>query len=261
MSALLSSAVLESPSLLLLAALVLLGALAGFISAIAGAGGLLVLPALLMLGVPPIAALATNKLQNVFGTASSMLNYFAKGQIELTGMLPAILCALLGSAIGTFCVQQLDATQLAQLLPLLLILVALYFSLSPRVGDLDARPRLGHTAFALTTASTIGFYGGFFGPGIGSLFAVAFVSLRGYNLVRATAHTKVLVFATNLSSLLLFIGAGEVIWTLGLCMAAGQIVGARLGSNLVVRRGAGLVKPMIIIATLALATRLLWQAW
>lgn len=261
MSELLGNGALDNPSLLLLVLLLLLGGLAGFISAIAGAGGLLVLPTLLMLGLPPVAALATNKLQNVFGTASSMINYFRKGQIDLTGMAPAIVCALMGSAIGTYTVQQLDPARLQQLIPLLLIGVALYFLVSPRVGDIDARPRIGHSLFALSAALLIGFYGGFFGPGIGSLFALAFVSLRGYNLVRATAHTKVLVFTTNISSLLLFISAGQVIWTLGLCMAAGQVVGARLGSNLVIRRGAGLVKPMIIIATLALAARLLWQAW
>lgn len=244
-----------------LLALLLLGGVAGFISAIAGAGGLLVLPTLLTLGLDPIAALATNKLQNVFGTASSMFNYFRKGQIELRGMGLAVLCALLGSGLGTLTVQWIDSDQLAWLIPLLLIGIALYFWLSPRVGEQDAKPRLSHRGFALCAGLGIGFYGGFFGPGIGSLFAAAFVALRGYNLVRATAHTKVLVFTTNVSSLLLFISAGKVLWGIGLTMALGQIIGARMGSNLVLRKGARLVKPLIILATLALAARLLWQSW
>lgn len=249
---------LADPGMALLGLLFLLGALAGFISAIAGAGGLLVLPALLTLGLDPIAALATNKLQNVFGTASSMLNYYRKGRIELRGMQWSIGCALIGSGLGTYSVQRIDAALLAQLIPLLLIAIALYFLLSPRVGDTDAPARLGQRGFALSAALAIGFYGGFFGPGIGSLFAVAFVTVRGYNLVKATAHTKVLVFTTNICSLALFIGAGQVVWSLGLCMAAGQLIGARLGSNLVINKGARLVKPMIIIATLALAVKLLW---
>ncbi|MFT5720162.1 MAG: putative membrane protein YfcA [Motiliproteus sp.] len=252
---------LTSPGPQVLALLLVLGAVAGFISAIAGAGGLLVLPVLLLLGLDPIAALATNKLQNVFGTASSMFNYFRKGKIEFRGMGSAILCALFGAALGTYTVQRIDAALLAWLIPLLLIGIALYFMFSSRVGDSDAQPRLSHRAFALSAALGIGFYGGFFGPGIGSLFAAAFVALRGYNLVRATAHTKVLVFATNTASLLLFISAGQVLWSIGLSMAAGQVIGARLGSNLVINKGARLVKPLIIFATLALAARLLWQSF
>jgi len=250
-----------APGPLLLGLLLLLGGLAGFISAIAGAGGLLVLPTLLTLGLDPLGALATNKLQNVFGTASSLFNYFRQGQIEPRGLGLAVVCALVGSALGTFAVQRIDTALLGWLIPLLLILIALYFALSPRVGDADASPRLGHRGFALSAALVIGFYGGFFGPGIGSLFAAAFVALRGYNLVRATAHTKVLVFTTNVASLLLFIGAGQVLWSIGLSMALGQVIGARLGSNLVIRQGARLVKPLIISATLALALRLLWQAF
>ncbi|MEH6473891.1 MAG: TSUP family transporter [Halopseudomonas sp.] len=249
---------LADPSLALFALLFLLGTLAGFISAIAGAGGLLVLPALLTLGLDPLAALATNKLQNIFGTASSMFNYFRKGRIELQGMQWSIIAALIGSGLGTYCVQRIDTALLAKLIPLLLIVIALYFLFSPRVGDTDAPARLGQRSFALSAALTIGFYGGFFGPGIGSLFAVAFVAARGYNLVKATAHTKVLVFTTNITSLVLFISASQVVWSIGLCMAAGQLIGARLGSNLVITRGARLVKPMIIFATLALAVKLLW---
>lgn len=232
--------------------------MAGFISAIAGAGGLLVLPTLMTLGLDPIAALATNKLQNVFGTASSMFNYFRKGRIELQGMQRSILAALIGSGLGTYSVQRIDTALLTKLIPLLLIVITLYFVFSPRVGDCDAPARLGHRSFALSAALGIGFYGGFFGPGIGSLFAVAFVAARGYNLVKATAHTKVLVFTTNITSLMLFIGAGQVVWSIGLCMAAGQLIGARLGSNLVIKKGTRLVKPVIIIATLGLALKLLW---
>ncbi len=250
---------LTDPSLALLVLLCLLGTVAGFISAIAGAGGLLVLPALLALGLDPIAALATNKLQNVFGTASSMFNYYRKGRIELQGMQGSIICALIGSGLGTYCVQRIDVAVLAKLIPLLLIVIAVYFLVSPRMGNGDTPARLGPRSFALCMALSIGFYGGFFGPGIGSLFVAALVAARGYNLIKATAHTKVLVFTTNICSLVLFIGAGQVVWSLGLCMAAGQLVGARLGSNLVITQGARLVKPLIIAATLGLALKLLWS--
>ncbi len=234
------------------------GLAAGCLSAIAGAGGLLVLPLLLSLGVPPIQALATNKLQNVFGTASSTLNYFRRGHIDFGVLWPGMCCALIGSALGTLTVQRLDVQFLSWCIPVLLILIALYFLFSPRIGDSSHPPRLTNKQFSVLAGLTIGFYGGFFGPGIGAIFAFAQVSLLGYGLVQATAHTKPLVLATNVVSLSLFIVGGHVLWLLGAIMALGQIIGARLGSGFVMQRGTRLVRPMVIGVTLILAARLLW---
>jgi hypothetical protein len=112
------------------------------------------------------------------------------------------------------------------------------------------------TAFTLSAAPAIGFYDGFFGPGTGSFFAIALVALLGYNLTKATAHTKLLNLTSNIASLLAFLLGGKIVWSAGLVMAAGQFFGARLGSHLVLTRGAGLVRPLLVVMSLAITARL-----
>ncbi|WP_237060851.1 TSUP family transporter [Microbulbifer sediminum] len=230
---------------------------AGFISSIAGAGGMITLPALLWAGIPPLDALGTNKFQSVFGTLSSAINYFQKGHLDLRPLWPGLFAAIGGAALGTWSVTRLGGEQLQVLLPILLIAIAVYFAFSPRIADVDSQPRMRNGTFNLFVGGGIGFYGGFFGPGMGSFYALAFAALLGYNMRRATAHTKPLVLATNATSMVIFMAGGHLLLWLALCMSAAQAVGARLGSNLVVARGAQLVRPVIILATIAVAARLL----
>ncbi|MCW8950594.1 MAG: TSUP family transporter [Sedimenticola sp.] len=233
------------------------GFTAGFVSSIAGAGGMIALPVLLTVGMPPLNALATNKFQSVFGTLSSTINYFRKGHIDFSSLYPAMLWAGLGAIGGTLAVQNIENQRLEQLIPFLLIAIAIYFWISPRADDHDSHSRVSAATFNWTAGGGIGFYGGFFGPGIGSFFAFAFTSLRGYNMRRATANTKPLVLVTNTTSLVIFLWSGHVVWSAAVVMAITQIIGARIGSNMVIKRGAALVKPAIIIATLAMAVKLL----
>ena len=130
---------------------------------------------------------------------------------------------------------------------------------SPRVSDLDSRERLGQAAFALAVGTSVGFYDGFFGPGAGTFFAMGYVALLGYNLRRATAHTKLLNFTSNLAALLFFLPGGHVVWSYGLVMAAGQLVGAWLGSHLVLRHGTRLIRPLLVLASLAVSAKLLLE--
>ena len=246
---------LLSPEILLL--LLAVGALAGWIDAIAGGGGLLTLPVLLGVGLPPLQALATNKLQGSFGTFSATLHFLHAGEIDLRRAWPEALAAFLGSAFGAWLVQGLETAWLQRLIPLLLVGFALYFLFSPRVGDLDSRRRLGHIPFAVLLGGGIGCYDGFFGPGTGTLFAAAYVVLAGYNLRRATAHTKLLNFSSNLAALLTFLLSGEVVWLAGLTMAVGQLVGARLGAATALRHGAAVIRPLLVLVTLAISLKLL----
>jgi len=232
---------------------------AGFISSIAGAGGMIVLPFLLWMGVPPIHALATNKFQSVFGTLSSTINFFRKGHIDFQTLWPAIACAFVGACLGTLMVQRLPLDWLETLMPGLLILLALYFAFSPRISNQDSNPRISHKAFSVWVGGGVGFYGGFFGPGMGSIYAVLFASLLGYNMRRATASTKPLVLVTNTTSMLIFMWQGYVVWELALVMALAQFIGARLGSEVVINRGVKVVKPVIIIMTIAIATKLIFR--
>lgn len=122
-----------------LALLAAVGVLAGLVDAIAGGGGLLALPALLWAGLPPLQALATNKLQGSFGTATASFNYIRRGEIEPRGLLGAVAWTFLGATTGTLAVQYLVADWLDRLVPVLLIGFALYFLFSSRIGEEDAR--------------------------------------------------------------------------------------------------------------------------
>ncbi|MEW5008258.1 MAG: TSUP family transporter [Cycloclasticus sp.] len=231
---------------------------AGYISSIAGAGGLITLPILLWFGLPPINALATNKVQSALGTLSSSWNFFRKGYINLTEIRYAIVLAVLGSICGTLLAQRMGNELLLRLTPVLLIMIALYFLFSPRVSDKSSVARLSALSFGLFAAFPIGLYGGFFGPGMGSVLPFLFVFLNGYNLSKATAQTKVLILAINGVSALLFALHGDVIWELALYMSVAQIIGARLGSNRVMSRGTSLVQPLIVCITLLMALKLLF---
>ncbi len=232
---------------------------AGFINAISGGGGLITLPTLLWAGLPPLDALGTNKFQAVFGTLSSSFNYFQKGQLQLRPLWSGLVAAVIGSCLGTWAVTKLGVETLETLLPILIIAIALYFSFSPRISDIDSKPRMGSRPFNLLIGGGIGFYGGFFGPGMGAFYALAFAALLGFNMRKATASTKPLVLATNITSLAIFMLGGHFSLILGITMAAAQIIGARLGSNLVIAHGAKLIKPVIILVTLAIAIKLLLE--
>ncbi|MFT6914064.1 MAG: putative membrane protein YfcA [Motiliproteus sp.] len=233
------------------------GLLAGFIDAIAGGGGLIALPALLFAGLTPAQALATNKLQGTFGSFSSSLYFIRKGLVDLRSMTWMLGCTFVGAAFGALLIQQLDPGFLTAVIPVLLILIALYFWLSPQVGEEDVRQRISPLTFALSIGFGVGFYDGFFGPGAGSFYAIGFVSLLGFGLTKATAHTKVLNFTSNVAALLFFILGGQVVWTLGLVMAGGQLIGGRLGATLVVLKGAALIRPLVVILCILMSVKLL----
>ena len=248
---------MEIVSVEVLSLLVLVALVAGMIDAIAGGGGLLALPALLFTGLPPTAALATNKLQGSFGTLTAMLNFRHKGQFRFRKMILPITLTFAGSVTGTELVKQLGNEALSGLLPLLLMGFSLYFLFSPRIRDEDAQPRMSVLGFAFSAGFAIGFYDGFFGPGTGSFFAMAFVSLLGFNLRKATAQAKVLNFTSNIASLLFFASNGLVVWSIGLSMGLGQIVGGYLGSHLALRHGTKLIRPMLVLVTIAISIKLL----
>jgi len=243
----------------LLVVLFAVAVIAGFIDSIAGGGGLLTVPALLAVGILPQAALATNKLQSCGGAFSASFYFIRRRMVNLGDMKLSILLAFVGSAIGTLLVLHIKADFLRILLPILTISVGLYFLLCPKIGEQDRKRRLSEAQFAIMAAMVIGFYDGFFGPGAGSFYAVAYVTLAGFNLTKATAHTKVLNFTSNLAGLLFFIFSGQVIWAIGLTMLVGQIIGARLGARMVISKGKKLIRPMLIIVSTVVSIKLIWE--
>lgn len=193
----------------MLAILFFVAVLAGFIDSIAGGGGLLCVPALLAVGLSPAQALATNKLQSMGGSFSASLYFIRRRAVNLGEQKLAIALTFVGSTFGAWLIQQIHADFLRQLLPMLIIGIGLYFLLSPKIGDEDRQHRLSGLPFALIAGGCVGFYDGFFGPGAGSFYALAFVTLSGFNLSKATAHAKILNFTSNFGGLLFFYARRE----------------------------------------------------
>ncbi|WBU52751.1 TSUP family transporter [Paracoccus sp. SCSIO 75233] len=230
---------------------------AGFIDAIAGGGGLITVPALMLAGVPPAQTLATNKVQGVFGAATAAISYSASGHVNLRRQTGAAAVSFTAGLAGAFCVTLIPTEALRYILPLILIGIAAFFALKPGLSDADRAARITPLQFTAFVVPLIGFYDGLIGPGTGAFFMLGFVMLAGYGILKATAHTKLLNFASNLGGLVAFALVGKPLWITGLGMGAAQIAGAWVGSRLAVRIGARLIKPLLVVTSTALALKLI----
>ena len=232
---------------------------AGFVDSIAGGGGLITVPVLMLAGLSPVQALGTNKLQGLFGAGSATIAYAAGGHVDLRAQLPSALLAFAGAVAGAALATILPGEWLRAALPVLLIAIALYFALKPNMDDIDRARRLSPVLFGITIVPLLGFYDGVFGPGTGSFLMIAFVALAGHGVLKATAHTKLLNFASNLGGFIAFAIAGAVLWKIGIVMGIAQFAGARVGARLAMKNGARLIKPLLVIVCVALAVRLLFD--
>lgn len=242
---------------LALLALMGVGMLAGFVDAIAGGGGMIAVPALLSAGLPPVSALATNKLQSVFGTGMAALTYWRRGFVNLPALGLAMVLTFGGSLLGAFAVKQIDTSLLEIAVPVALIAIACYFLFAPNVTDADRHARLGFLVFVPVMGFLIGFYDGIFGPGTGSFFTIGFVMLFGLGLTRAAGHTKILNLVSNLAALTLFIPSGDVYWGAAIVMAIGQLAGGYIGAHTGIRFGARVIRPLVVAVSVIMAVRLL----
>jgi uncharacterized membrane protein YfcA len=237
------------------------GLIAGFVDSIAGGGGLITLPVLLNLGIDPKLALGTNKLQATFGSGSATVHYERAGAVKISECRRGCLLAFLGAATGSLLVQQLDPQLLKRLIPILLILVAIYIWLRPQLGEKDIHPRMNRLRFDCVFGFGIGFYDGFFGPGTGTFFTLAMMLGLGFNLTKATATSKVLNFATNIASLLVFLVARKVWFVAGITMGVGQWLGARAGSKMVMRHGTKFIRPVFLSAVILITLKMIYSNW
>lgn len=232
---------------------------AGFVDTLAGGGGLITVPLLLLTGLPPLQALSTNKLQSCSGTLSATTVLVRKGQISILEAVPGIAAAFAGGLLGALAVKIANAGALDLLIPIVLAIIALYFLFAPRAAEVGGKARLGSGAYLRFVVPAIGFYDGFLGPGTGSFFALAGVALRGEPLLTATVRAKAFNFGSNFGALLLFLIAGKIVWAYGAAMVCGQILGAVAGSHVMIRNGARLIRPLIVGVCLVMLARYVWQ--
>lgn len=243
--------------ILTLIALGFVGVVAGFVDAIAGGGGLIAVPALLTAGLPPVAAFATNKVQSAVGTAIAAATYWRRGLVDLRAIGGGVVAMFVGSFFGALAVKQVDTFVLGYVVPAALICIAVYFTFAPRLTDADSHARLDFALFVPVMGLVIGFYDGLLGPGTGSFLTLGFIALFGLGVTRAAANTKFLNLASNVGALALFIPSGDVVWPIAAAMAVGQMVGGYLGALTGIRFGAKLIKPLVVVISIALAVRLL----
>lgn len=237
---------------------VLGGLVAGYVDAVAGGGGLITVPTLLAVGLPPHLALGTNKLQSSLGVVTAMLRYRAGRLVRLRDWRRAVLFTALGAALGNLVLQRLSPAALGWLIPGLLTAILVYTLATPALGERPARERVRPAVFQPVAGTVLGFHDGFFGPGTGAFWAMSLVSVAGLDLRRATAATKVMNATSNLTALALFATQGTVVLSVGLAMGAGQVVGSVLGSHQVMRRSPRFVRWFLVVMVGATAARLLW---
>jgi uncharacterized membrane protein YfcA len=235
------------------------GLVAGWIDSIAGGGGLITIPVLLGFGLSPQVALGTNKFQASFGSFTAASYYVRKGVVDLADARLGILWTLIGSAAGTWSVQQVHPDFLNLLIPILLIVIAVYMLVAPIPGERDGQARMRRSGFYFLFGLLLGFYDGFFGPGVGSFWAFALIAALGFHLTKATGYTKVMNFTSNIVSFVLFFLGGFVLVLPGITMAVGQIIGARVGSGMVVKRGAKFIRPIFVAVVILTTLKLLFQ--
>lgn len=233
--------------------------LGGFIDAIAGGGGLITLPAIMAMGVPPHLALGTNKLQGVFGSFTATLNFTKKGLIDYKECFVGIVFTFIGATVGATFILFLNANFLKIIIPFLLIAIFIYTLFMPKIGESDRAAKMNERLFYVIFGLILGFYDGFFGPGAGSFWMFAMVALIGLNLKKAVAHTKALNFTSNIVALGVFIAGGQILWLVGFLMAVGQILGAYFGSNLVIKKEVKFIRTMFLIVVAATICKLLFD--
>ena len=230
---------------------------AGFIDVLAGGGGLLTVPAMLMSGVPVLNALGTNKLQSTMGVATATITLIRKRAIRWSQVRGFMLAAFLGSALGTVLVQLIDTGALEVIIPCVIFVIAVYFIISPTPKS-AAQPRLSKKSYKRYVLPVIGCYDGAFGPGTGSFFACAGVVCRGQDLIQATIQAKSFNFATNVAALIVFVVYGQVVWLLGLGMMVGQFIGASVASRCLLSVSPHVLRVLIVVVSLSMLVKYLF---
>lgn len=246
-------------SVAMLLGLFCVAALAGWVDTLAGGGGLLTLPALILVGIPPVSALATNKSQSFAGTLTATLALLLRKQLNLREFWPLLVAAGVGAAIGSLIVQNIATDWLRWFVPVLLLAVALYFLLTPALGELETHARMTQPWYGSTVVPAIGLYDGAIGPGTGSFFAASGVVFRGHTLRTATVRAKPLNFTTNVVALVLFSAGGQVVWAIGAAMIAGQVLGAYIASHMMLTIPLRYIRRMVITMCMLMSLAQLYR--
>jgi hypothetical protein len=231
---------------------------AGLVDAIAGGGGLIQLPALLI-GLPQastVEVLGTNKVASVFGTTASALTYRRSVKTDARFLVTMALPALFGSVLGALSASLIPTQSMRPIVFVLLVAVAIYTWRKPDLGSIEALRYQKNKRFLISAIAglVIGFYDGIFGPGTGSFLMLILIYL-GFAFLSASAIAKVVNVSTNLGAILVFGLHGAILWQVGLVLAMANVVGGLLGARLAIRGGSTLIRKVFLFVTVALIIR------
>ena len=216
----------------------------GFVGSMSGGAGMITMPLLLLTGINPLQALATNKLQACIGSLTSATQYRKSGLKSMQKMPLILSIAFIFSALGTISVQYIKIEILSRIIPLVMIAIGLYFLLSKKISDEDRR---SSSAFIFYLGLIISsFYGGLFGIGVGSFVLALLVSVGGYNLSSALGHSRWIVFGVNVAAMIFFTMGDNILWILGILMCVGQSIGASFGVKMAIKHGAKIIRPIVV---------------
>ncbi len=233
--------------------------LAGFVDSIAGGGGLISTPSLLLAGLPPHIALGTNKVAASLGTLTSSHEFFKSNKLNKELLKMLVPFAFAGAVIGVTTLQFISPRLLEMLIPFMIFGVAIYTVISKRVGMEDSYEGLhsGNRVKGKVLTSVLGFYDGFFGPGTGTFFMFGLVKIFKFDFTVATANTKVLNFTTGFAALLTFLYNGQINWKYGLFSSIFMVAGSKIGSRMAIKNGAKFIKPIFVAMSVVMAVKMI----
>ena len=241
-------------SLEILAFLFLIGVLAGFLDTLVGGGGLLAVPALLLSGIPPIYVLGTNKFQGSMGTGIATYLLFRKKKLDWQSIKNLMIASFIGSVIGGIIVQFVDTEILSFVIPIVLVIIAIYFIVSPKPRVINSSSN-SDKRFESYAVPGVGFYDGMFGPGAGSFFVMTGVMLKKLEIIQATILAKPLNFASNIAGLIVFFIFGHIAFIVGLVMMLGQFIGSFVGTHYLLKANPKVIRILIVISSLAMLAK------
>lgn len=241
--------------------LTLTGIVAGIVDTIAGSGGIITVPVLLAVGLSPVYALGTNKLQESVGQIVATRHFMKTGGIQLQPIITVGVSTIMGASFGAILVQLIHEDLLQKIIPILLMAILIYSIFSKRLFTGQDTPRMALVPFALVFGLGIGFYNGFFGPGTGSLWTAAFLYFMAMSMTQATMYAKPANLSCNLIALIWFVMSRHVLYGAAIALMTGQVIGAHIGAKLVINKGSQLIKPFFIVVVTLLTADLLYKGF
>ncbi len=237
------------------------GLLAGTVDAIAGGGGLISIPVLLSVGLPPHVAFGTNKMQGAVGTLVAARRYYRAGWVSMKDVYLGIFWGVLGAIAGAIVNQLISSDVLRMIVPVMLSIIFIYTIISPRMGHQDVEPKMSTALFYMTFGFALAFYDGFFGPGVGAFWVFLLMFFLGFNLIKATAYTKVFNLNSSIVALVCFAIGMNIDYKVALTMAAGQVIGGQLGATLAITKGVKLIRPLFLIMMFVTISSLVYRSY